>query len=377
MPCVGELPVPAMCAVLAAMDERVVVLRREDPADPESLRYIWANYEWDPDNELSTAQLLGRRVVDVFPGVSDSGVLGAYIQALESQEPIGLPEIRTGDERLPDRVYSIQAVPLGPDLVASVVRNLTGVRRAQAALQILNRDLELRIVEATADVRAANQELESFAYSVSHDLRAPLRALTGFSEYLVETQAEHLDAEGRYLLGRIQAGALRMGELIDALLELSRLTRQSLERQPVDVVAVSRDLLAGLQEAEPDRKLEFQAPKTLLVDADPALTRALLANLLGNSWKFCRGRRVTRITLIGLPGDLVQVQDNGVGFDPAYAEQLFRPFGRLHEGDSYEGMGIGLAIVDRIVKRHGGRISAEGRPGKGAVFTLSLEARNP
>ncbi|HJN72826.1 MAG TPA: histidine kinase dimerization/phospho-acceptor domain-containing protein [Myxococcota bacterium] len=307
MPCVGELPSSATLRLLEAMDERVVVLRLEDRSDPRSLRFIWANYEWDPYNELAIEAIIGKRLVDVFPDVAGTAILDAYVGALQSQTAIGLPEMSLGDSRFPEHVYQIQAVPLSEDVVASVVRSRTAQRRAQAALQLLNRDLELRIVEATADVRAANQELESFSYSVSHDLRAPLRAMTGFSQYLVETYGDSFEGEARYLLGRIQSGAVRMSELIDALLQLSRLTRQSLERQPVDVVVLSREILA-----------------------DPTLTRALLTNLLGNSWKFCRQRRVTR---------------------------------------------IGLAIVDRIVKRHGGRISARGQPNKGAAFTLSLEAR--
>lgn len=364
-----------MLRVLEAMDERVVVLQLADASDPRSLRLVWANYDWDPRSERFLSELMGERLIDAWPFLDGTPIHEAYLSALKDQTPVGLPEVSEGDARLPDAVYSIQAVPLSEDLVASVVRNLTSERRAQAALQILNRDLEYRIVEAIVEVRTANEELESFAYSVSHDLRAPLRAMTGFSQYLVETYGDALDGEARYLLGRIQSASIRMSELIDALLHLSRVTRQSVERSPVDLVAVSRELLGQMQEEDPSRKLDFDCPDELVVLADPTLARALLANLLGNAWKFCKERRVTRISLHPAPDGAIVIEDNGVGFDPDYAEQLFRPFGRLHEGDVYEGMGIGLAIVERIVKRHGGRISAEGRPGKGASFTLSLEAR--
>lgn len=373
MACVGELPPEALLRVLEAMNERVVVLRRTDSADPESLIFVWANYEWDPDNELHVDELLGRRLVDAFPRVRETALLPAYAEALDTQLSVGVPEVRYGDARLPDRVYQIQAVPLAEDLVASVVHDLTPERRAQAALQILNRDLETRILYATANVRAANEELESFAYSVSHDLRAPLRAMTGFAQYLVESYADQLEGEPRYLLGRIQSAAVRMGNLIDALLQLSRLTRQPLSRERIDLRVLCEEIVASLAEAEPARKCELEVEDISIV-ADPDLTRVLLVNLLGNAWKFSSDRRITRITVRRVANGCIQILDNGEGFDPAYADQLFRPFGRLHEADQYDGMGIGLAIVDRIVKRHGGRIAAEGTPGKGASFTWTLDA---
>ncbi len=252
--------------------------------------------------------------------------------------------------------------------------------------QLLRREHEAAEAKAArelAETRAAlaeelerkNQELEAFSYSVSHDLRAPLRAIDGFARALAEDCEERLDDAGRGHLRRIRAAAKRMGELIDDLLQLSRVTRAEIRRQPVDLAAIGRAVLRDLEARDP-RRVEAHFPDALAAEGDPGLLRAVLENLLGNAWKFTRGRDPTRIELGADERDgktVFFVRDNGVGFDMAYAEKLFRPFQRLHAQSEFDGTGIGLATVHRIVTRHGGRVWAESAPDQGTTLYFTLK----
>ena len=249
---------------------------------------------------------------------------------------------------------------------------------AQRALEEVNRNLERRVTERTAELEAANRHLEAFAYSVSHDLRAPLRAISGFSDALAEDCAAALGEAGRDHLARVQAGVRRMGELIDAMLALSRVMKVELHRTPLDVSALAEQVAREVRETEPERAAEFVIHLGLRAAADPALVRALLANLIGNAWKFTSRRARARIEL-GQRGEeggqpVFFVRDNGAGFDMAHAQKLFGVFQRLHRQDDFPGTGVGLATVQRIVTRHGGRIWAEARPDEGATFCFTLPA---
>ncbi|HVZ72934.1 MAG TPA: ATP-binding protein [Polyangia bacterium] len=231
-----------------------------------------------------------------------------------------------------------------------------------------------RLVDEIEAHKATLAELSAFNYSVSHDLRAPLRPLVGFSEMLLRNHGEHLDEQGRHYLERIHAGAKRMGFIIDDLLELSRVGRAELKRQAVDLAEVARALVAEFRAEDGARDVAFVCPPRAPVYGDAGLLRIALENLLRNAWKFTRKREEARVELGVLPGDdsTFFVRDNGAGFDPKYAAKLFQPFQRLHTTTDFEGTGIGLAIVNRIVKRHGGKVSAEGAPGAGATFTFTL-----
>ena len=224
-------------------------------------------------------------------------------------------------------------------------------------------------------MKEANEELESFAYSVSHDLRAPLRAMDGFSRALVEEAGPALPAEAAGYAERISVAAARMGRLIDDLLRLSRVGRADLAHATFDLTVVAAEVVGALREAEPERAVEVEITPDLVVVGDPGLLRQLLENLLGNAWKFTRERPVAHIAFTGECRDgmmHLQVRDDGVGFDMAYAGKLFRAFERLHTEAEFSGTGIGLATAQRVVRRHGGRIRAEGAPGKGAVFSFEL-----
>ena len=251
-------------------------------------------------------------------------------------------------------------------------------RRSEARVLALNRSLEARVAVRTRELSEANRELESFAYSVSHDLRAPLRAIEGFSRVLGERYEAALDDTGRDYLGRVRNAASRMGELIDALLKLSRLGRSELKLEPLDLGHMAAEIVEELRAGESERAVEVDIAPNLQATGDPVLVRSLLQNLIGNAWKFTRGRVGARIVFAVSEDGEFYVRDNGTGFNQAYAGKLFRPFQRLHDEADFTGDGIGLASVKRIVERHGGTIRAEGQEGEGAVFyfTLSGEADN-
>jgi signal transduction histidine kinase len=219
------------------------------------------------------------------------------------------------------------------------------------------------------------KELESFSYSVSHDLRAPLRPLDGFCAVLIEDYGAALDDKARDYLARIRAAARRMGHLIDDILELSRVSHGAVQRSSFDLSPIVGAIVAELRQADPSRNVEFVSPPALKVSADRRLLQIAFENLLRNAWKFTRDRSPARIEVGRRRGaeDVLFVSDDGVGFDPSFAGRLFQPFQRLHGAQEFEGTGIGLAIVNRIVNRHGGRIWAEAAVGKGAQFFFTLE----
>jgi signal transduction histidine kinase len=265
-----------------------------------------------------------------------------------------------------------QLITLARDYDASLAQ----VRSQAEALRASEARLESRVVQRTHELTVANKELETFSYSVSHDLRSPLRAIDGFAQALREDEGERLSAEGIRLLTRLQGAATRMGQLIDDLLQLSRVTRAELRREPVDLSALAASVLQELRQREPARDMTCSLQPGLTVQGDPRLLRVLLENLLGNAWKFTSKRSGAHIELFSETVDGVThyaVRDNGVGFDMAYAGKLFSPFQRMHKPSEFPGTGIGLATVQRIVHRHGGEISAQATRGEGATFRFTLQ----
>jgi signal transduction histidine kinase len=243
-----------------------------------------------------------------------------------------------------------------------------------ALVEKLNR-YNVELEQKTSQLNATNQELESFSYSVSHDLRAPLRALDGFSQALQDDYAHVLDAEGQDFLSRIRAASQRMGHLIDDLLMLSQLTRTEMCPETVDLSALVQQIAADLRESDPARPIDFLIQSPLNGHGDPRLLRVMLNNLVGNAWKFTSKTPDARIEFGMICQDetpVYFVRDNGVGFDMAYANKLFGAFQRLHKTTEFEGTGIGLATVQRIIHRHGGRIWAESAVGNGATFYFTL-----
>jgi PAS domain S-box-containing protein len=259
--------------------------------------------------------------------------------------------------------------------VAGILRDISQRRRDEEEIRSLNRDLERRVSERTVELEVANQELEAFTYSVSHDLRAPLRALEGFSRIVLEDYSDRLDPEAQRYLNMIRDNTQRMARLIQDLLQLSRLSRQPLERRPVEPAGLVREALEVLAPELEGRPVEFVVGDLPHVEADRGLLKQVFVNLLSNAIKYTRKRTPAHIE-IGARDDagvtVYFVRDDGVGFDMRYATKLFGVFQRMHRAEEYEGTGVGLAIAKRIVNRHGGRIWAESAPDKGSTFSFTL-----
>ncbi len=242
-------------------------------------------------------------------------------------------------------------------------------------IDLFNAELERRVAERTAQLEAANQEIDSFSYSVSHDLRAPLRAIDGYAQILKEDYSDRLDDEGRRLIGVVRDRAQRMGELIDELLLFSRLGRSPLAEARIDMASQVHGVIDEIAAAGTGPLPRIEVGALPAASGDAALIRQVWANLISNAVKFTGKRADARIAVRGsnMDGELVYcVEDNGAGFDMRYYDKLFGVFQRLHDAAAFPGTGVGLAIVERIVTRHGGRVWAEGKPGEGAVFFFSL-----
>jgi len=261
--------------------------------------------------------------------------------------------------------------------ISGVVQDISARKHAEWRLRKLNDSLESLVSERTIELRETLRELESFSYSVAHDLRSPIRAIAGLSAMLLEDHRDRLDPEVVKLVARISAKSTQMGNLIDALLNLSRLSKVTPIRSEINMSELASDIMAQQMETEPERVAHVSIAPGLKVQGDATLVRSVLDNLLRNAWKFCAKRDITRIELGSdmQDGDEVFfVRDNGCGFDMTLADDLFSPFRRLHSEADFSGTGIGLSIVQRIVARHGGRIWAVAEAGKGATFYFTIPA---
>ena len=266
------------------------------------------------------------------------------------------------------------------DTQAAVLNILEDLEDEQEEIRRLNSQLEDRVrertedlLQRTAELKAANQELEAFAYSLAHDLRTPIRAISAFGAVLARNQGDQLGDQGRQTLERIRRASARMGELIDAMLLLSQLTRRELSFTSVDLSAAAREVSEELRAVDPARRVEFVIEDGLETVGDQRLVRVLIRNLLGNAWKFTSTREHARIEVTRAGAGVFAVRDNGVGFNMDFAGLLFKPFARLHREDEFPGIGVGLTTAERIVRRHGGAVWGEGRPGEGATFYFKLE----
>jgi light-regulated signal transduction histidine kinase (bacteriophytochrome) len=313
------------------------------------------------DAALTRAYELGRMALNDGLGVLDMANLHAEAQRLTAED--GAPATKPGE---PDKAAEFFIESLSP-----FEMSLQGYRESNARLTAMNEALD----QARIAAEAANRELESFSYSVAHDLRAPLRSIDGFSQALLEDYDDKLDEEGRQYLRYVRESAQQMAQLIEDLLNLSRVTRSELKREEVDLSALAHEILAKLAQREPGRKVAHRIEDGLVTQGDARLLRVILENLLGNAWKFTGKRAEATIAFGAEVRDGVitySIRDNGAGFDMAYADKLFGVFQRLHSTHEFEGTGVGLATVQRIVRRHGGNIRAEGAVEQGATFFFSL-----
>lgn len=318
------------------------------------------------ESALSRAYELGRRAMIEGLGVLDMALL--HRTALED-----LVLSAPGAEQ---RRFAQAAADFFNELLSSFEMSFRGYRGANEELQRLNETLR----QQKESVESANRELESFSYSVSHDLRAPLRTIDGYSQILLEDCADALDDEGKRYLRHVREAAQYMAQLIDALLSLARVTRGEIHRIEVDLSALARGIAERVRSASPGRDGHFIINEGVRANGDARLLAVVLENLLGNAWKFTARRKQAKITFgceerDGKPTYFVQ--DNGAGFDMTYVAKLFGPFQRLHSVSEFEGTGIGLATVQRVVHRHGGQVWAEGKIDEGATFFFTLGGQNP
>lgn len=334
-------------------------------------RFTYVNAQGERLARKSRAELLGRRLLDVYPELAETSMVQQFTRAMDANVTVEFEEYYAPfDIWIQVKVFpSLQGLAID-------VKDVTERVLAGREIMRLNAELEERVMQRTAQLAAANKELEAFSYSIAHDLRGPLSSIDGFSRMLGESAGDGLGDRSRHYLSRIRAGVRQMGELTDGLLALANLSRTSLRREGVDLSRLARQAVAACRERAPERQAEVSVEPNLLACGDPRLLSQVVFNLVTNAWKFTARRELARIQIGGLPGEDGQavffVRDNGAGFDMAYASKMFEAFQRMHTASEFEGTGIGLAIVHKIVTRHGGRIWADAQVDRGANFYFTL-----
>jgi PAS domain S-box-containing protein len=335
---------------------------------------LFANQGFMTYLNTAPSEILGKINQDIFPTEFAERIAADDRRVLESGQSEEIEEYYGG--RIWSTYKFILPQPDRAPLLGGFTLDITERKLAEEEIRRLNDELEQRVAERTAQLEAANKELEAFAYSVSHDLRGPLRAMDGFSRILLEDYLAQLPPEAGRYLQIVRENTQQMGRLIDDLLAFSRLSRQALNKQAIATADLVRQVLADLGTEQEGRQVEIIMGELPPCQADPGLLRQVWINLLANALKFTRGREVARIEIAWQEQDgesVYYVRDNGAGFDMQYADKLFGVFQRLHRSEDYEGTGVGLAIVQRIVHRHGGRVWAEAEPDKGATFYFTLK----
>ncbi|HWP94264.1 MAG TPA: PAS domain S-box protein [Gammaproteobacteria bacterium] len=348
----------------------------------ESERIIEFNPAAEATFGFRKADVLGRDMVTLLiPERYRALHLSGFKRYLETGEArmvgrrVEVSALRSDGSEFPVEMTIAVTKRGGQRIFTAFIRDITERKRSEQQIRELNEYLEQKVIERTQQYEAVNKELEAFSYSVSHDLRAPLRAIDGFSLALQEDCAGALDENGKRYLARIRAATQRMGVLIDDLLNLARVSRTELRRTSVDLSRLALEIVGRYREKDPSRMVHVEIQRDIVVNADSGLAKIVLENLLGNAWKFTSRTADARIEMGVIDREseqIVFVRDNGAGFDMRYADKLFGAFQRLHSLEEFEGTGVGLATVQRIVNRHGGRIWAEAEPGKGATFYFTF-----
>lgn len=362
---------------LTGADGATFVLREGDCcyyAEEDAIAPLWKGQKFPMKNCISGWVMMNRQTVVIEDIYQDARIPAdayrpTFVKSLtmvpiRTESPIGAIGNYWANHHVPspEQVELLQALA-----------NTTSVAMENVRVYA---ELEERVKSRTAQLEAANHELESFSYAVSHDLRAPLRAVRMFSKMLLEQSAEKLDKDGKELLGHICSAEREMQELIEGLLQLSRCSRVVLDTCRVDLTKIAHEVLGNLAQSEPGRKVDVHVQDGIMANVDEGLLKVVLENLLGNAWKYSSKTAEARIEFFterkSEIGQVFCVKDNGAGFEMEYVDKLFQPFQRLHSAEDFPGTGIGLATVRRIIQRHGGRVWAEGAPGKGAEFRFTV-----
>jgi PAS domain S-box-containing protein len=341
---------------------------------PVDYRFLDVNPAFEVMTGLPRERWIGHSILEIMPTTEPYWV-ETYGRVALTGEPTRI-ENYSGPL---GRWFEVFAFCPAPRQFAVLFSDITTRKTAEAELRSLTEGLEQRVKERTAQLESTNKELEAFSYSVSHDLRGPLRGIDGFSRALAEDYRDRLDETGRHYLERIRGGTQRMGQLIDDLLKLSRINRSELDLAEVDLSELCAKALGDLVRAYPERRVQASIQEGLRIRADRRLLLLVVENLLGNAWKFTARQPDAWIEVgetFAPEGDrCFFVRDNGAGFDMVYAHKLFNAFQRLHSAGEFEGTGIGLAICQRIIHRHGGRIWVASEPEKGATFSFTIPER--
>ncbi len=347
---------------------------RDESGKAVDLEFTEVNPSFERITGIPVGTAAGRNITELLPEIRNDPFdwIGFYDEVVRAAKPVTIEQYSYSLKAW----YMVELFPRGPDTLTAIFFDITKQKETEQELRSLNEQLEQRVEEKTHELGRTNAEHESFAYSVSHDLRAPLRSIDGFSRALLEQYFDRLDDNGRHYLDRMRAGAIRMGSLIDDLLKLSRITRRALSPADVNLGQIAKEIMKEIAEREPQRHVNLTVAEDLIAYADAGLIRIALANLLANAWKFTRMRETADIEVSSMSTDkgrVFFVRDNGSGFDMKYSDKLFAPFQRLHSAKEFEGIGIGLATVQRIIHRHGGSVWAESSPEKGATFFFTLK----
>ncbi len=351
----------------------------DDTGTPVDYQFLAVNPAYEKMTGLTAQKVLGKTVVEVLPGIELK-----WIQVFGEVAMTGNPVHFEDYTATIGKYYDVNAFCPEPGFFAVVISDITERKKYELEIQNFNLVLENRVKDRTAELENANHELESFSYSISHDLRAPLRSINGFSQIIREDYSENLDPEVNHYFELIQKNATMMGNLVDDLLNFSRLGRQALNKVKVDSGSIVQEVVESLQSEIKERKIKITVSNLPECEADPSLLRQVFVNLISNSIKFSNTQKEpvievgheTQIIEDGLAHSYFFVKDNGVGFDMKFYDKLFGVFQRLHRAEDYEGTGVGLAIVDRIIKKHGGNIWAESVIGEGTTFYFTLGETN-